>query len=157
MKTNKFLLALTIILNFSQCGSTNFETSPPFEIESAIYHAWTEGQSRIRGLNVTIQLKSTSTIEFDTCYFRKRSTKIEVRGSSLLIANFTTSPKNVTDIILHSDPIKEFKNKIPEPNKFPFKLKENEAVLGYPLNGKKRYVKIKDLKQRNTSSFTKLK
>jgi len=156
MKTIKFLLALTIILNFSQCGSTNFETNPPFEIESAVYYSWTEVQSGIRGLNVVIQLKGITSIEFDTCYFRKRSTKIEVKGSSLLITKFTTSPKNVTDIIFHSDPIKEFKNKISEPNKFPFKLKGNEAVLSYLLNGEKRYVKIKGLKKRNANSFTKL-
>ncbi|KGL62556.1 hypothetical protein [Polaribacter sp. Hel1_85] len=152
----KILSILTIIFSFSQCGSTNFETNPPFKIDSAKYYSWVGGVPGVSGINVQIQLKNTSPIEFDSLYFRKKSTKVEIKDASLLIAHFNTSKRNKPDLILHSDPKKELKNKIPEPDNFPFELKDNEAVLSYHLGGETRYVKIKNIKKQDRSSFPKI-
>ncbi|MEO9570982.1 MAG: hypothetical protein ABJH82_10150 [Polaribacter sp.] len=152
----KFLSILTIIFGFSQCGSTNFETNPPFQIDSAEYHSWVGGVPGVSGINVQIKLKNKSAIAFNSLYFRKKSTKVEIKDASLLIAHYNTSKRNKPDLILHSDSKKELKNKIPDPDKFPFELKENEAVLSYQLGGKTRYIKIKDIKKQNRNSFPKI-
>ena len=146
----KTLSILLLILSFSQCGSTQFEKNTPFIIDSANYMTWTGGQPGIHGINVQIQLKEKSNITFDSLYFRNKATKIEIKEASLIITNYTNSKNKNLDITLHLDPKKEFRNKLPIQKKIPFELSKNEAVLTYQLNGKTKYYKIKDIKERDT-------
>ena len=156
MKSLKILSILAIIFSFSQCGSTHFESNVPFVIDSAIYLGWSGGQPGVSGINVTINLKTKSTIEFDSLYFRQKSVKVKVKESSIILAAYNTSKNLSSDIILNLDPKKELKNKIPKQNTFPFKLKENEAVLSYHLEGKIRYFKIKNLTAQDSNAYPKI-
>ena len=152
----KILSILAIVFSFTQCGTTKFETNPPFSIKSAEYYGWTGGQPGISGINVKIQLEGKSAIEFDSLYFKNKSTKIIKKDASLLVANFNTSKNIPADVILDIDPKKELKNEIPKPKKTPFELKDNEAVISYKLGGKTRYFKISDLKKSNTDKQPKI-
>lgn len=148
----KTLSILLFILSFTQCATTQFEKNTPFIIKSANYKHWSGGQPAISGINVQIQLKEKSNINFDSLYFRNKVTKVTCIEGSLIIANFKTSKNKVNDVILHADPKKEIHNKIPASNKLPFKLKESEAILSYQLNGKTKYYKIASIKKRNTDT-----
>ena len=147
MNTMKMLSILAIVFTFFQCGSSKFVTNPPFEINSAEYNTWVGGLPGVSGINVKIKLKEKSTIQFDSLYFKMRVTKVETKNSTLLIAHYSTSKKNPSDIILDIDPKKELKNQIPRQQTIPFELEENEAVLSYQFKGKTRYIKIKDIKK----------
>jgi hypothetical protein len=156
MKTMKILSVLALIFSFSQCGSTKFESNPPFKITKVEYYNWVGGVPGVRGTNVQINFKNKTTIVFDSLYFKKRATKIKTSTPLYIIANYNTSRKLASDIIVHLDIKKEVKNKVPTINKIPFNLKENEAVLSYHENGEKKYIKIKNITKKDTSSFTKI-
>ena len=153
----KFLSILALLFGFTQCASSKFETNPPFVINSAEYYGWVGGQPGAGGINVKIKLKENSAIDFDSIYFKNKSTKIHKRVPSILTANFNTSKNNPADVIMDLDPKKELKNKLPKPDKIPFELKDNEAVISYKLNGEIRYFKIFDLKKSNTIRYPKIK
>ena len=149
MKILKILSVLTIICSLLQCGSTNLETSPPFEINSAAYFSWIGGQPGISGMNVKIRYTSDKNIQFDSIYFRKKIVKLEVnisKDQKMIIGHFNTSSPN-REIVLQLDPMKEMKNEIPEIKKFPFELNENEAIISYRVNDKIKYFKIKTVKK----------
>lgn len=149
MKILKILSVLTIICSLSQCGSTNFETSPPFEINSAAYFSWVGGQPGISGMNVKISYTSDKNIQFDSIYFRKKIVKLEVnisKNQKMIIGHFNTSSPN-REIVLQLDPMKEMKNEIPEIKNFPFELNENEAIISYRVSDKIKYFKIKTVKK----------
>ncbi|WP_341220262.1 hypothetical protein [Polaribacter atrinae] len=149
----KALTLLVLLFSFSQCGSTKFENKIPFTIHSAHYKNWTGGQPGVHGINVQIQLKEKSNINFDSLYFRNKVAKVEFKNATLIIANYNTSNKKPSDVILHLDPKKEVQNKLPTQETFPFELSENEAVLTYQANGKTTYYKIKEIKKRESKPY----
>ncbi|WP_298779660.1 hypothetical protein [uncultured Polaribacter sp.] len=145
----KFLSILTMLFGFSQCGSTKLVENPPFNVESAVYTNWVGGQPGSSGMNVVIRYTSDKEIEFDSLYYSKRISKLEVKpgkDSKVIVGHFNTSVKK-NDLILDVDSKKELHNKIPEINKLPFELKENEAVISYKIDNKVKYFKIENLKK----------
>lgn len=147
MKTINFLFILTIIISFSQCGSLKFDEHPPFEIKSAVYENWFGGQPGVSGINVKIHFSSNRTIEFDSIYFSNKVAKLEAKDANkntVVFGYFNTSTRQ-NNLVLDANPIKELKNPVPEIKKFPFKLKKNQAVISYKINGKIKYYKIKSL------------
>lgn len=149
MKTIKFLSILTILVSFSQCASVKFDEHPPFEITSAVYENWIGGQPGVSGINVKIHFSSNRVIEFDRIYFRNKVTKLRPRKAKLaklIIGYFNTSIRQ-NDLVLDENPTKEMNNPIPELEKFPFKLKQNQAVISYKINEKIKYYKIKSLEK----------
>ena len=155
MKAIKIISALCITFIFLQCASTNFEKQPPFKISSATYNNWIGGLPGVRGTKVEIHLSQKNQITFDSLFFKNSKTKIEkkeVKGEIILIGHFNTQRNQ--DIILDANPIKELKNKIPKPDKFPFDLKKNEAVISYQLKGKTKYFKVKDIQKQDSDSFS---
>ncbi|MCL7762172.1 hypothetical protein MPF19_02005 [Polaribacter sp. Z014] len=152
----KILSILAIIFSFSQCGSTQFVKNVPFTIKTADYMHWSGGQPGVSGINVLIELKEKSNIEFDSLYFRKKVKKVEFKDGLLIVANYNTSKNNTRNLILHSDTRKELKNKIPKTDTFPFKLLESEAILTYQMDGKTKYYKIAGIKKRDSSAYPKI-
>jgi len=144
----KTLTLLVLLFSFLQCGSTKLDNKTHFTIHSANYKNWTGWQPGFHGINVQIQLNEKSNINFDSLYFRNKVVKVELKEGTLIIANYTTSKKKNSDIILHIDPKKEFKNKLPTQKTIPFELSKNEAVLTYRFNGKTNYYKIKEIKKK---------
>lgn len=148
MKTLKIFALLVTILLLSQCASAKFEEKPPFTITSAIYNNWFAGQPDNSGVNVTITYTSLYPIKFDSIYFSKKIMKLEstkTKEKKILIANFVSVVKQ--DIILDVNASKEINNTIPVIEKFPYILKQNEAIISYIVKGKTKYFKIKSIKK----------
>ncbi|WP_299059004.1 hypothetical protein [uncultured Polaribacter sp.] len=152
MNKIKIVFLLSLIYIFLQCGSSKSEKIGHLQIESSEYYNWVGGLAGVSGINVEIKLKKKSKIVFDSLYFRGKSVKTELKKNKIIIANYSTSKVN-NDIILHTDSKKEINNKPPKQNKFPFFLKENDAVLSYQFSGETRYVIIKDIKKRKNNLF----
>lgn len=144
MKAMKILFILATVFSFTKCKSIKVEDNAPFTIEKATYYTWAGGQAGVRGMNVTIQLKEASSVQFDTLYFKNKMAKVEVKNTTI-VANYSMSKKLPTDIILDIDPKKEIKNEAPKTKKFPFQLEKNQAVLSYQIEGKTKYYKIKTI------------
>ncbi|MCI2229507.1 hypothetical protein MC378_10045 [Polaribacter sp. MSW13] len=156
MKTTKIASMLLILFGFAQCASTKFEENPPFKISVATYNHWVGGQPGVSGTKVNIYLAEKSNIVFDSLFFLNKKNKIEVRevkGSSILIANYSTSVANNRNINLNLDSKKELTNQVPSIKKFPFELKENEAVISYKIKDKIKYFKIVKLKKAQTDFY----
>lgn len=155
MKTMKILSILTIIFGFSQCGSLKFEKNPPFKIISAVAQNWSGGQPGVRGTNININYSSDINIEFDSVYYLNKVVKLENKKSKenkLVVGFFNRSSIN-RDLILDLDSKKEINNTVPEVKKFPFDLKDNEAVISYKIGDKIKYYKIVSVKK-GKSRFT---
>ena len=145
----RVLSILTIIFSFSQCGSLHFEKNLPFEITAVVYENWIGGQPGIRGTNVKINYIKNTDFQFDSIYFRNKVAKLQTKKATsgkLVIGYFNTSTRQ-NDFVLDANPTKELNNPVPLIKKFPFELKENEAVISYKINGKLAYYKIKSLQK----------
>lgn len=146
----KILPILIVVLGFSQCGSNTFVKSTPFNVEKAFYNNWVGGQPGVGGLKLEIYISKTSEINFDSLYFHHKRTKVEVvqlDDKLQLIGHFSTSKRKNRDLILDIDPNKELKNTLPNIQKFPFELKENEAVISYKIEGKTMFFKVENIKK----------
>lgn len=152
----KILSILTLLFGFSQCNSSKFVENPPFKVNKAFYNNWSGGQAGVSGIKLEIQLENAQEIEFDSIYFQKKKTKVEVlqKGNKTdLIGHFSTSKNINRDLILDADPTKELKNTLPTIKKFPFQLKENEAILSYKKGKKIVYFKIENIKKAKPMFF----
>jgi hypothetical protein len=148
MKIIKILFILALLFGFLQCGSNTFVKNPTFKVEKAFYNNWVGGQPGIRGIKVEMHLKDASEINFDALYFQGKVTKVEVSmkdGLAQVVGHFSTSKIQKRDIILDLDVTKELENKVPKLDKFPFELKENEAVLSCKKGVKTLYFKIENI------------
>lgn len=144
MKTFKLLSILIIIIGLSQCGSAKFQKNPPFQISSSTYY----NEFNNTETNIYIRYTSKDDINFDSIYFQKRKGKVEIKTISdlnYIFGNFKNFKRN--DLVLDVNSIKELNNRIPEIKKFPFDLKENEAIISYKTKGKTKYYKITSVKK----------
>ncbi|UAM97648.1 hypothetical protein K8354_15285 [Polaribacter litorisediminis] len=143
MKTKNIFSMLLVILAFSKCGSAKFDKNPPFQITSAVVQNWYDEQQGIQGKSLKITYTSNKMIQFDSVFFDKRSTDLQVKHtneSKLVLGYFKSKEKQ--DLILDENPVKEFQNAVPILKEMPFQLKDNEAVISYRIKGKKKYFKI---------------
>jgi len=147
----KLLGILLITFGFTQCGSLKLEKNPPFEIVSAKSQNWIGGMPGSNGMMVTISYKSESDIAFDSIYFSKKISKLQRYknngNKSLLATVYTSVSLGKSDLIMHSDTKKELKNELPKTKKFPFELKENEAIISYLENGIVKFYKIENIRK----------
>lgn len=138
-----------------QCKSAQFEAKPPIKITGATYNNWVGGQPGVSGIRVIIGYEKQENIEFQKIYFAQKIGKVEAyvrKEKTFLVGHINTSSREKEDMILDKDPKKEVNNKLPE-TKFPFELKENEAVISYLKDGKIKYFKIKNIKQTKTDYY----
>ena len=151
MKIFKFFIILGIVVGFSQCGSSKFETNPPFVITDAVYNNWFVKESDNKGMVVNINYTSSYNVKFDSIFFSKKAEKLTINrlnNKKTLTANFTFTKK--PDVILSKNTIEEKSNTIPIINKFPFELKRNEAIISYKVKDKINYFKINTIKKGKT-------
>jgi hypothetical protein len=154
MKTIKIFSVILLIIGFSQCGAAKFDKNPPFEITSAIVQNWDGGQPGIQGKNLKITYTSNRTIQFDSIFFDKRSTYLQVKNTNerkMVVGYFKSKEKQ--DLILDENPVKELQNVVPILKEVPFQLKENEAVISYTIKGKKKYFKILTIEEEKDVLF----
>ena len=158
MKTIKRLLLIPILaivtMSFIQCGSAQFDKKAPVIITEAFYQDWVGGRPGSKGTLVSVKLNNPDAkIIFDSIYFNNKAVKLQsnlIKNELTLKGNFVVTTKP-NDIILHADPKKEFGNSPPKlAAKIPFELAENEAVISYTINDKKRYFKVENIKKTKT-------
>jgi len=156
MKIMKIIFILTLLFGLSQCGSNTFVKNPTFKVEKSFYNHWVGGQPGVRGTKLELHLKDTSEINFDALYFQGKVAKAEVSmqdGFTQVIGHFSTSATQKRDVILDLDARKELENRVPNLEKLPFELKENEAVLSYKKGVKTLYFKIENISKVQSMPF----
>ena len=149
MKAMKFFLVGIILTSFFQCGSLKFENNPPFKILTATYQNDYEVSKIFGETVVKISYTSTKEISFDSIYFNNKIAKLEFasfNSNKRLIGILKNSNFN-NGFVLDKNPIKELHNPLPNFQKFPFKLKKNEAIISYKVDKKIKYFRISDLKK----------
>ncbi|APG65785.1 hypothetical protein LPB136_10595 [Tenacibaculum todarodis] len=146
----KLFSLFAVIATLFQCASLKFEDNPPFKINSATFKNYVGGMPGVSGTNVVINYETSTTVNFDSLFFKGRKAKIELETSgkkNYIKGHFNTSTVNSKeDLVLHKDGKKEYGNKVPE-KKFPFELKESEAVISYLENGETKFFKVENIKK----------
>ena len=155
MKKIKLLLILPIIailMSFTQCDRKSFDKKPPVKFTKSYFQDWVGGKPGSSGTLVTLITNSTNNaIVFDSIYFNKRVVKLasQVSGDELILTgNFIKRNPKDRDLILSGNPKEEFGNKPPiKEAKITFELNDNEAIISYFKNNKKRYFKLSDIRK----------
>lgn len=150
---------LIFALTFTQCASMKMDNNPPFTVKSATYTHITGGLPGNNSLNLMIEFSSENTINFENVFFQNRTTKAVIekkQDKQYIAARYNTSPKkDRKDLVLHANSKEEFGNTTNEKVKeeFPFKLKENEAIVSYKIGTKTHYFKIENIKKEKKVSM----
>jgi hypothetical protein len=147
-----FFILILVVMGISNCEgskskSNQFELvdDPPFRIDDSYSQDWVAGiKQGGSGTNLYITLGDiTESIDVQELYFKGKMvrSKISPSNRNQYIGFFKN--ELISDIIMDSDPVKESKNTPPQ--KSPFQLKDQEAVIGFLLNGVKHYYKFTDI------------
>ena len=154
MRLKVILISFTAIFLIS-CKSNQFNYKPPFKVISATYSNWVGGQQGVSGINLVFYLESKESINFQKIYFNKKEIKVESKvekGKIILSGNISTSTINNNHLEQDIDKKKEIKNELID-TPFPFKLKENEAVLSYLEKDKIKFYKVEKLIRKDTNFY----
>ncbi|MEE3999975.1 hypothetical protein V1T75_06455 [Tenacibaculum sp. FZY0031] len=152
----KLIGILILALSFAKCASVKTENNHPFKIESANYSNVTGGvKGSYSSTNLIIYFSAEEPIDFQKVYFQNRITKAVVEqhnNQTYIAARYkTSSDDEQKDIVLHADPKKEIGNTPNTPTEeFPFKLKENEAMVSYVIGEKTYYAKVENIIKKET-------
>ena len=153
MKTLLKILPVSLILfSFSNCASgKRVQQEAPAEVEQAFYSTWTGGvKGADSGMAVFIPVQKDKELVLDTVFFRgmKAPLEKEVTEPNLYVGYFKIPSPVDRDLVMHSDPRKEFGNKPPVIlEDIPFELEPDEAVVQYTKDGKEKFFKIKVTKK----------
>lgn len=150
-----FVPIFLTLMSFSQCDRDAFDKKAPVDFTKIYYQDWVGGRPGSEGTIVTLIAKQpVQELLFDSIYFDKKVAKMEaltVNGELRLSANFIKRSQKDNDLILSSDPKEEFGNQPSKASaKIPFELADNEAVISYVINGKKRYFRLKKIQKAKT-------
>ncbi|NMH89284.1 hypothetical protein [Flavivirga algicola] len=143
------LLFLLIAVGFSQCASTQkLEDKLPLEIGDVYARHWVSGvRGGGSGYNLFIPVKSNpDKIVLDSLYFNGKRAKLELKNASLFVGRFKSKVNQRHDIIMSSDSLAEYGNRVPEvAKKMPFELNDTECVVSYQKGNKTLYYKISNI------------
>ena len=145
------------MLGFSQCSSTKeLQSEAPITIGKVFYQKWIAGiEGGGSGLNIFIPVNDTS-IALDSVFFRGKAAKLETKpqNQSLYIGRFISQFNKRRDLIMSSDSIAEYGNKLPiVEQKIPFELQSNECVVSYIDGQKTKYFKINNVVEKASLHF----
>ena len=162
MKKNLKLIRILLpilFISFSNCmgsrvsKSDMFEKNPPFTIKEAYFQKWVAGiKEGGSGIRIHLVFASISPdVEIEALFFRDQVLKIQESKANNYeyIAQLSHSPEKET--IMDIDPVKEAVNTPPQ--HFPFELDDNQAVVEYRFEGKKRYFKISHLVEKSQIAY----
>ena len=140
-----FSTAFAVIL-LSSCGSNKeLQERSPAQFEQSYFTSTTNSLQ----LFIPVKAIQVNRISFDSVYFRgmKSDLKPDPEKTGVYTAHFNTGNK---DLIMSSDPAEEYANKMPQmPVKVPFEINEDEAVVVYKDNNRRKYYKITGIKERS--------
>ena len=143
MKRYKSIGALFITaISLTFCATKQeLQTEFPQEIQSAFYQKMQNGNEN-SGTHFYIEFKKplASTIKLEKIYFLDQESPVEEITKNNFVSHFHQIKKE--DLILDSNPAKEYGNKAPVVQKSKFDLKSNEAILEYKKDNKTVFYKI---------------
>ena len=147
MKGYKIIsLVLITAISLTFCAmKQEFQTEFPQEIQSAFYQKMKNGTEN-SDTHFYIEFKKplADNIKLEKIYFHNQESSVEEISKNTAVAHFYQSNKR-EDLILDSNPAKEYGNKAPVIQKSKFDLKPNEAILKYKKDNKTQYFKITNL------------
>ena len=125
-------------------GYKGFEKNAPAQFQPAYY---TEDASSLQ-LFIPVSVIPTDEVSFNSVYFRGRKADLQQDpnrpGSYMAVFD-----KGKADYVMHSDPKKEYGNKMHEAvEKIPFELEKDEAVLAFTEDGKEKFYKLRGIVDR---------
>ena len=144
----KYILKVLIIYFLLGCSNKfKIDKKELIKFEEAYYQEWVAGiKGAGAGINITLipmkEIRDNS-IKVQGIYFRNEYTKLTFYQASKFQGTIKTN-KNDSTTSLEGDKIESTTKK----KSIPFKLKENEAIISYVKDGKKRYFKITLTKKR---------
>ena len=166
MKLLLTISAMLPLIFFASCGSTSntskaltLQEESPVAIEEYYYQKWVAGaRGAGSGINFSLALKSVPTdVALKDIYFMDMKTTLEQgkQSPTVFTGYFKTAMNQPVDIIMSSDPKKEYGNTVPETEKesIPFELQNDEAIISYMKDGKEYFYKLTDVKERPTRSM----
>lgn len=160
MKAIKFSFIIIVVLCFglTSCSSQKtLQPDAPFEIGKATVQEWLGGREESgTGYLVSVPVSLiTKEVRFQELYYKGQIVQVTTENKEegfLVQANFVNAP-NKSDLVMHSDSLKEVGNQPPpirgkSTPDFPFELTPNEAVLSYVVKNRVKYVKISGVKEK---------
>ena len=158
---NFLYLTVLAIMGLSSCSSQKkLQSNPPFTVEGPTCQKWTGGMENSgSGLEVRIPITyvNKESIAVQQLFFRGQITDLTtemVNEERFVVGKFSNKKLEKPDIIMHSDPKKEFGNQPPKLNTgekidSPFELNEDEAVISYidKQGTTIKYTKISGIKE----------
>lgn len=136
-----FLLITAISLTFCAMKQ-ELQKEFPQEIQSIFYQKEKNG-SESSGTHFYIEFRKplAANIKLEKIYFHNQESSVEEITKNTFVAHFYQS-NTKEDIIMDSNPAKEYGNKAPVIQKSKFDLKSNEAILEYKKDNKTVFYKI---------------
>ena len=155
MKALYIILALAI----SSCGAQKMtEISKTIDLSKstqAYAQAWTGGAPG-SGCGITLYFPTDVTTGYEVAavYFRNHmseSVNYTADDRMTMVSRFRTDFNNRKDMNMHVDPKKEMQNEAPSLEKFPFELKDDEAVIALKKTNSDKitYVKLTNIEERS--------
>jgi hypothetical protein len=123
------------------------QTEFPQEIQSVFYQKVKKGMES-SAINLYIEFKKplAANIKLEKIYFHNQESPVQEITPKDFKSSFLQSNKK-EDLIMDSNPTKEYGNKAPVVQKSKFDLKSNEAVLEYTKDGKTLFYKILNVQE----------
>ena len=136
----------TISISLTFCAmKQELQSEFPQEIKSVCYPKDTiSNQDEKTHLYIEFIKPLASPIKLEKIYFQNQTAVVVQVTTSTFVAHFKEQDKN-QDLILDSNPAKEYGNKAPIIAKSTFDLKSDEAVLEYKNNNKTQFFKITNI------------
>lgn len=114
----------------------------PQEIQSVFYQKVKKGmESSVINFYIEFKKPLAANIKLEKIYFHNQESLVQEITPKDFKSSFLQSNKK-EDLIMDSNPAKEYGNKAPVVQKSKFDLKSNEAVLEYTKDGKTLFYKI---------------
>ncbi|MGJ8683897.1 MAG: hypothetical protein ACSHWW_04700 [Nonlabens sp.] len=155
MKALYIILALAI----SSCGAQKMEQTyknTDFPKSQQPYaQQWTGGAPG-SGSGITLYFPTEVTTGYDlvAVYFRNsinKNVSYTADDRLMMVSRFRTDFNNRKDVIMDLDSKNEMQNEAPDLEKFPFELKDDEAIIALkkPNSEKITYVKLINIEERS--------
>jgi len=152
----KFLSLFAFAIIASSCSSQKIDaTLSNFEDDRQPYaQSWTGGiPGSGSGVNLFLPFSVQSVESIEMVYYKGMTTSVidpEKGADKYIIARFQTDFNRKPDMNMNLDAQKEYGNKPPKTDKFPFELEDDEAVVKFARNGKYTYTKIKGIEMKSS-------
>ncbi|MBZ9630894.1 hypothetical protein LB465_08890 [Salegentibacter sp. LM13S] len=136
------IFALSLVTG---CGSNKeLQERAPAQFQDIYY---TQDENGL-DLNIPVAAIQDNRVNLESVYFRGMKSPLvqDSEQTNLFTANFSTNGMD----IMSSDPAEENKNRVPQkPEKMPFEIEDDEAILIFAQNDKTKYYKLTGIKEQN--------